>query len=567
MGRSLFTQDEAPLTGRYAKVVLERGIDDPDGLTYAIPVSMREVEVGQRVTAPLGRGNRPVPGYVVEIVTQPGLDPDRIKPLASRAGSSLPAPLVQLARWMARYYCCPIGMVLATMVPAAVKHRTGLVKRTLLQRVAGGVNPDELTPATRKAADALATIVPSDFPLAARDLAAKLGAKTVAVVNRLVKAGLLTPIETREVRVSRSSWAEVPLDHHSRPAPTAAQRKAIESIAGAAGRFAPFVLFGVTGSGKTEVYLGAIERVLARGEGAIVLVPEISLTPQTAGRFLARFGAESVAILHSGLTQSQRHDAWSRVARGEARIVVGARSAVFAPFETAKIKLGLIVVDEEHDHSYKQDQLPRYHARDVAIKRAQLEGCPVVLGSATPSLESWLNATGPGGGGAAESEHPAHRFTLLELPDRVGGGTLPRVDIVDIAEERRERPRSDRLQHSVGPKLELALERTLERGGQAILLLNRRGFSSYICCVDATCGWYMTCDHCDVTVVFHKKQSRFGGPVKREGFVRCHHCLAQQKLPELCPRCSKRINTFGFGTQRLEEELERKFPALRIGST
>ncbi len=285
--------------------------------------------------------------------------------------------------------------------------------------------------------------------------------------------------------------------------------------------------------------------VVERGECAIVLVPEISLTPQTSARFLARFKGVGVAVLHSGLTEAQRRDQWSRVASGACRIVVGARSAIFAPFRG---RLGAIIVDEEHDDSYKQDQAPRYHARDVAIKRAQIDACPVVLGSATPSLESWRNALDG-------------RHTLHELPERVGGVQLPKVEIVDLVEERRARPWTDRHVRLLGPRLEKAVGETLSAGGQAILLLNRRGFANYICCPDARCGWVMMCAHCDAAMVLHLSRTL------PKGTVRCHHCLAEQQLPDHCPQCERRVNTFGLGTQRVEAELARLFPSLIEGET
>jgi len=283
---------------------------------------------------------------------------------------------------------------------------------------------------------------------------------------------------------------------------------------------------------------------------AIMLVPEIALTPQTAGRVQSRLGAQNVAVLHSGLTASARHKQWASVASGEARVVVGARSAIFAPMAD----LGLIVVDEEHDSSYKQDQLPRYHARDAAIKRAQIEDIPVILGSATPSLESWHNAQGG-------------RFSLWEMPERVGGGRLPSVEIVDLGRERRARQqlegRRPHVLESIGPTLEEAIGETIRDDGQVILLLNRRGYAGYIACPDAGCGYRLECDQCDATMVVHRSGSR-------RGYVRCHHCLCEQLRPETCPVCSKRLIDLSVGTQRVEEELESRFGAtlgLRLGET
>ncbi len=544
----------APASRRFARVVVERGIDAPDGLTYAVPEPMADLRVGERVSAPLGRGNTMAEGVVVEIVTSTDLDPARIKPIARRQGSSIPEPLIGLARWMSAYYICPIGMVLATMVPAAVKRQTGRVVRQHL-RPTGAQPQAKLPPRAHAAWEAVRAIPAPDFPMEPKALALRIGAANLGPINQLTRAGLLEEVGVETVRTRFHT--EAPAARSAAPTLTGAQRHAIDAVSSSFGSYRPHLLFGVTGSGKTEVYLGAIERVLARGLGAIVLVPEISLTPQTAGRFLARFRSEGVAVLHSALTASQRHAEWRRIAEGNAAVVIGARSAVFSPFgaEHAR-KLGLIVVDEEHDSSYKQDQLPRYHARDIALKRAHLEGCPVLLGSATPSLESWRHAQ-------------EGRFTLLELPDRVAGGTLPRVMIVDLAEERKNRREERHLLHAIGPTLEAALRRTLDEdaraggggGGRVMLLLNRRGYASYLAC--AACEFKLMCHQCDATLVYHRPP-RPDGVLK--GFVRCHHCLTETPLPSQCPDCGKKIITLGFGTQRLEEELARKFPDLPEGA-
>ncbi|MBL8746803.1 MAG: primosomal protein N' [Phycisphaerae bacterium] len=550
------------VTGSLARVVLEAGIDQPDGLTYAVPASMKNLEVGDRVKAPLGRGDRPVEGIVIEVFPPDrvlealgDLDPSRIKPLIGSAArvsaadfARFPPNLVRLGLWISQYYCCPIGMVFAAMVPSAVKRQTGVAFRRFLERIEGA-QPQDLP---RSSSEALARVreMPKEaFPVDARGLADRLGHKTLSHVNRLIRAGVLRERVVQEVRAAVGpEWEAADGDRQPKPL-TADQQRALNAIESGFGAFRANVLFGVTGSGKTEVYLQALANVLARGKSAIVLVPEISLTPQTAGRFLARFREVGVAVLHSGLSQSQRHAEWMRVMNGQARVVVGARSAIFAP--VAEGTLGLIVVDEEHDGSYKQDQLPRYHGRDVAIRRAQMEGCSIILGSATPSLESWHNAA-------------SGRFGLLELSDRVGGGSLPPVRVVDMAEEGRNRSPADRRhQHSIGPALEAEIHRTLKGTGQLILLLNRRGYASYICCSDQGCGWYLTCEHCDVTAVYHK-----GSPATEgRGYVKCHHCLAETRLPAACPACGSRITTFGFGTQRLEDEIERKFPALKLGAT
>ena len=274
------------------------------------------------------------------------------------------------------------------------------------------------------------------------------------------------------------------------------------------------------------------------------MVPEIALAAQTISRVLARFPDTPAAVLHSGLTAAQRNHAWSQIASGEARLVLGARSAIFAPIPDGQ--LGVLIVDEEHDASFKQDQAPRYNGRDAAIRRAQLAGCPVILGSATPSLESWHNAK-------------RGRTELHRLPNRAPGLTLPKVEIVDFAEERRHFG-SDHVPgvRVIGPRLSRAIGQTLSEHGQVLLLLNRRGYANYIACPDHKCGWVMSCQFCDASMVCHQDY-RDG---RRERWVRCHHCEAEQQLLRTCPLCSKRVTVFGQGTQRVEEEILRLHPGL-----
>lgn len=537
----LFGNRAAAQEGDYVRVVVERGIDHAEGLIYRAPRSLGALRIGDRVQAPLGRGDRPAEGYVVEIGVQPDIDPGRIKPISAQTGVRLPPRLLELARWMSRYYCCPLGMVLATMAPAAVKRGVGVVRRTMVEPT--GASPDGLTPTAREAFDKLGSIPAGEYPIEPKQLAARLELRNVGPVNRLIEAGALREVEVRRVR---AAFDEQPAEPPKHVEPTADQRAAIGAIEQSLGEFRSFLLRGVTGSGKTEVYLRVLERAIAGGDSAIVLVPEISLTPQTASRFLARFASAGVAVLHSGLTSAQRNAQWSAVASGDARVIIGARSAVFAPVQG---RVGLIVVDEEHDDSYKQDQLPRYHARDVAIKRAQLEGCPIILGSATPSIESWANAI-------------RGRHALLELPNRVGGGALPRVRVVDLMDERRRDPEAANHIVALGPTLRTALGRTLDAGAQAILMLNRRGWANHICCPDQRCGWVMVCSECDAAMVLHRDAGVPDGRI-----VRCHHCLAEQRLPGRCPTCERRVVAFGLGTQRIEEELERRFPELISGRT
>ncbi len=308
------------------------------------------------------------------------------------------------------------------------------------------------------------------------------------------------------------------------------------------------LLHGVTGSGKTEIYLQCIARVVAAGRQAIVLVPEIALTPQTVRRFTARF--PRVAVLHSGLSATERHRHWQRLVQGDADIAIGARSAVFAPVP----RLGMIVVDEEHDASYKQDTAPRYQGRDVAIKRAQLENVPILLGSATPSLETYFRT---------QSSASGTPHFLLSLPSRVRGLQLPHVELIDLRLENRFR----RGVHLLSQRLEHLLRTTIQAGHQAILLLNRRGYSNFVCC--ASCNNVIQCKYCDATMTYHRSASAHPGSARLEaglhtGQLHCHYCLAVNTLPDKCPVCGKKLVLFGLGTQRVEEEIARKFPDLKF---
>lgn len=543
---------------RYAVVAVERSIDrvsiaTSDGLTYGVSDGMA-VEVGQRVLVPLGRGDNPkcVGGYVVAVGGAEllgGLPVQRVKAIANVERSAMTPALVELAKWIGGYYVTPLGMVLASMVPSAVKRAVGTRKADLV-RPAPAFDAGTL-PARRQRLLELVRALPADrFPVGVLELAALVQVKTKGPILSLVEAGALL-VETREFVHSAALAGSAPFTLETPPVPTSDQSRVEGAIAGTLGDFAVHVIRGVTGSGKTEVYLRLIQRVLDAGRTAIVLVPEIALTPQTSERFTRRFGADVVAVLHSGLTASQRHAQWRRCEAGQARVVVGARSCVFAPLAN----LGLIVVDEEHDSSYKQDQLPRYHGRDVAVKRAQVEGCPCVLASATPSLESWVNTIEGEGG------RPA-KFTRHTMTTRATGAKMPRVQIVDMAEERRVRAMADRAdalrQHLLGPTLERAMEGTLASGGQVMLLLNRRGFAHRIACPSTACGYMLMCSSCDAALVHHRHKAVAGG------LVRCHHCLTEQRVPTLCPTCGKKLTSLHTGTQSLEDEVSRKFASMGI---
>ncbi|MCW4357748.1 primosomal protein N' [Bacillus altitudinis] len=362
----------------------------------------------------------------------------------------------------------------------------------------------------------------------AKDLQQQTGASS-QTIKALIQEGLLTESYKeiyRDPYRDREFTPSTPLDL------TAEQAEAAKPIHQAVSddKHETFLLHGVTGSGKTEIYLQTIDHVLQKGKEAIVLVPEISLTPQMVQRFKERFGS-NVAVLHSGLSTGEKYDEWRKIHRKEVKLVVGARSAVFAPFEN----LGMIIIDEEHESSYKQEEMPRYHAKDVAIERAGRHQCPVVLGSATPSLESYARAK-------------KGVYTLLTLKRRVNQQQLPHVSLIDMREELRNGNRS-----MFSEELMLRLKEVLERKEQAVLFLNKRGYSSFVMCRD--CGYVEQCPHCEISLTYHRFQKR----------LKCHYCGHEAPVPAECPEChSEHIRYFGTGTQRVEEELTKVLPEARV---
>ncbi len=425
----------------------------------------------------------------------------------------------------------------------AVVH--ALARRGLVE-LAGEVRPPRIRPLTVPHCFLAPDVDPESAPLPPRaskqrailrTLAAagsalpraEAAAGSPAALAALIRQGL---VHVRDVEVTRDPFAfpegREPTDLPRELTAGQAEAVALAQAALAEHRFLPVLLHGVTGSGKTEVYLQAIQAALAQGRQALVLVPEIALTPLTVRRFLARFGGR-VAVLHSGLRGGERYDAWRRIRRGQADIVVGARSAVFAPLPA----LGIVVVDEEHDPSYKQEEVPRYHGRDVAIMRAKLLGAPVILGSATPSLESFQRAQGG-------------RYRLARLPQRIEARPLPQVEIVDL----RRVEGGDRL---LSPALCAALAECLARGEQSLLFLNRRGFSTLLLCQE--CGSVLGCPRCSVSLTHHATRGR----------LRCHTCDFERRPPERCPQCQgSRLRYLGFGTQQLEVAVRERFPRARV---
>lgn len=371
------------------------------------------------------------------------------------------------------------------------------------------------------------------LPMPLKDLLAVLQV-TAGTVKALEEKGY---IEISEIEVYRDPYqgrdfkpsAPLPLTPEQQQVFTRIARTVDEQ------QHEVFLLHGVTGSGKTEIYLQCIQRAVDQGRQAVVLVPEIALTPQMVERFKGRFGS-GVAVMHSRLSVGERYDEWRKIREGKATVAVGARSAVFAPFAS----LGLIIMDEEHESSYKQEENPKYHARDVAVRRAEQAGAAVILGSATPSLESYH---------AARSQSDIHFSpVLLEMPTRALGNALPKVHVVDMRDELKEGNRS-----MFSRRLHAALESRLEKGEQTVLLLNRRGFSTFVMC--RSCGYVATCPECDISLTYHSRSDN----------LRCHYCGHAEPSPKVCPDCgSEHIRFFGTGTQRVEEELGKLFPGIRV---
>ena len=586
----------------YVRVALPLPLDR----TFTYAVDGGPLRSGTRVLVPFQRQERI--GFVVGQGGEEGVK--RIQTVLSVMDTepSVSESQLRLARWMADYYITSLGLALRTMLPSvlsdtsrdivtlhdqprgklsnrearlvealtpgaaqslrAIKRslRMGSIWPEIRSLAAAGVLSVETLPPrplpvktervvrvarwiddiedlnmlvgrARRQADAYQALAGSGGTVELAHLTGQAGFSR-GVIRGLEEKGLAL-VEDREVE--RDPFAGIPTGEDQAHTPTDRQNDVIRTLACAfdAGPKEPFLLHGVTGSGKTLVYIELLNHVLAQGKGAIVLVPEISLTPQTVARFRARFG-DQVAVLHSALSDGERFDAWRQLRSGRRRIAVGARSALFAPVSD----LGVIVVDEEHDGSYKQSESPRYQARDMAVVRSAQEGALCVLGSATPALESWHNVE-------------RGKFRLVSLPDRVGGGRLPPVRLIDLREARKESKEKSGARSEAGlvltaPLVEAMRDR-LRRGEQTILLLNRRGYSSFVQCRE--CGDVEICPSCSISLTYHRGKSR----------LVCHHCRHEQPAPERCPRCGSTDLSFrGLGTEQVERVVAETFPEARL---
>ena len=503
---------------------------------YRVPPNLKHaITIGSRVKVPFGAKEHS--GCVTAILeTSPH---SHLRLVSKIVGSTtlLTQPVLRLSRWISDYYCCAPETALSAILPEAVRGTNAAWKEQL--HVFPSNSPEANCPCSPRQKEILALLAQrGPMPLA---LFAKAAATTPDTLRRMEDKGL---VRIASVTIDRDPYANEtiiptqPLSLNPEQSTALAAISQAIDASGSSTEPSAFLLHGVTGSGKTEVYLQAIAHVLASGKGAIVLVPEISLTPQTVERFKARFSSgpvrTTVAVLHSHLSAGERHDEWHKIRQGRTKIVIGARSAVFAPVDP----LGLIIVDEEHEGSYKQEESPRYHARDVAVVRGQMEKAVVVLGSATPSMESFHNAK-------------KGKYRLLEMPTRADDAKMPIVRVVDM----RMVAKKQKDQTVLSPQLKEAILQRLEQKQQVMLFLNRRGFATSLQCPQ--CGYLAQCPNCSISLTYHRAAQQ----------LRCHICGHAAPAPTVCPETSCRnpaIRFAGLGTEKVEATLAKVFPHARI---
>lgn len=513
--------------------VLVDGRDDMV-LDYALPPGTDSIERGCRVEIPL-RGGKAV-GTVLQTVEPEDAQSYRLRPILRTVDDQpiVSPALLDLAEWAANYYAVPVEQMIRCIVPEAVRQERHEEKTRKILELLSFPDDEQLNKINARAPRQASILrYLHDSPDKRAPLSDLGGSPALTPARSLAKQGLVRICEEtvhRDPAAGENFAPTSPLELNDEQA--AALAKINEAFD--AGDTRPILLQGVTGSGKTEVYLQAAARTMAAGKGVLILVPEISLTPQTMARFKSRFADTpgAVAILHSAMSDGERFDEWHAIRRGKARIAIGPRSAVFAPVQ----QLGLIIVDEEHDASYKQENSPRYQGRDLAVVRAKMEGATIVLGSATPSLESLHNAQ-------------IGKYSLLRLDHRADGQRLPLTRVLDMRTE----PKDKRYQGILSERLRMAIDERLQRGEQTILLLNRRGFARALQCPD--CGHIVTCEHCSLPMTYHLTENR----------LICHICGYRAAVPHDCPACHSRgILLEGCGTQKVEAILRRCYPQARL---
>lgn len=483
-----------------------------------------EADIGRLVRVPFGRGERV--GLVLGVAETTDVPHERLKRARQieRQSARLTSCDISLLRFTADYYHHPLGLAAMSTLPAKLcrANRKSAVPSTCYAITAAGLAVDANSLPSRAHAQRKVLQRLQEHRVLDRKSAGDAVAQAASILRRFIAAGWVE--ERAPVEDPPDAQENAPA---TAPELTADQQAAVQAIVGGLDRFGVFLLLGVTGSGKTEVYMHAIARTLAAGRQALLLVPEIALTPQLCGTLTTRFSSSTLVTLHSGLNESERLRHWAAAQSGKAHIVVGTRLAVFAPLP----QLGLIVVDEEHDASFKQSEGLCYSARDVAIVRARQRNVPVVLGSATPALESYYNAL-------------RDRYRLLHLPQRINA-TPPRIQCIDT--------RGTPHDQSLAPQLVAALQQRLDRGEQALVFINRRGYAPVLMC--HACGWLSGCERCTAQLVLHLSERR----------LRCHHCGHERAVPPRCPDCGNAdLAPVGQGTQRIEEALQQRFPRARV---
>lgn len=520
------------MKGKYANIVIDishEKVDRP--FQYRIPEPLQAViEEGMGVSVPFGAGNQQRQGYVIEITDQAEYDTEKLKDITAirTEDISVEAEFIRLAAWMKRQYGSTMITALKTVLPVRKKSRQ-LEKKVIRLCLEPKEATQVLKELERKHRTARARLLRElilEQELPQELITGKLNV-TVKTIQDMEQLGLVEVIRTRQYRnpIKRQETTG------TKKRLSEAQQHIVDEITADLLREQPGVhlIQGITGSGKTEVYMEIIEQVIAEGRQAIVLIPEIALTYQTALRFYRRFG-ERVSVMNSKLSQGERFDQFERAKKGEIDVIIGPRSALFTPFT----RLGVIVIDEEHENSYKSETMPKYHARETAIQRARMKSAGVVLGSATPSLESYYRAkTG--------------RYQLYHMTERLTGGTLPKVYTVDLREELRAGNRS-----VFSGKLQELIAERLQKQEQIMLFLNRRGYAGFISC--RSCGYVVKCPHCDVSLSEH-----------RNGRMVCHYCGYEEGKKTLCPQCgSKYLLGFKAGTEQIEEQIGRMYPKARV---
>ncbi len=509
----------------YAGVIVDLRVDAVDKVfQYGIPDNMTHLDIGHRVLVPFG--SRRIEGYVINKSPHLTIDPSRVRNILRILDPEpiiLPS-LVELGIWMSKHYVGLLSEALQFMLPPGYRYgRERVGAKT--QQVVRLLESDPTLPRNAAAQKRVVNVLKEHKTLLASELV-RLAQTSHSTLRRLEQKGILM-IENEKIE-RPIDWDVIPCQSFVL---SPEQENACRVIAQeSSSTRKPVLIHGVTGSGKTEVYLQAIKETLAQGKRSIVLVPEIALTPQTVSRFGSRFG-DRISVFHSGLSEGERFDQWWRIFRGEVDVVIGARSAVFAPVQN----LGLIVIDEEHEGTYKQEEGSiRYHTRTVAEKRAELVGATVVLGSATPSVESYHEAV-------------QGRYRLVEMRNRVENRPLPSVEIVDMRQEFEKKNRS-----MFSESLATALRDLVEHEEQAIILINRRGFASFVLCRE--CGYVLQCPNCQVSLTYHKA----------DGKLHCHYCPHREDLPLTCPKCASRyLRQFGVGTEQVQAQIQKEFPQIR----